>query len=188
MSKIIGLFSFVACFLFSIGSFSAENTNVIEQNVVLNVASVEIVSDYAPASSDNMDMTLYPTPSERIKDWISNHFFATSQGTDTVKFIITNASVLEEYIPSKGFSFTSHYKYSAMFSVRAIIVDEQGNTVRSFISKVWGTKTISDSSSIEEREESLSKMTDTLVASLAEQLSKGVQNNFQKYIDKNILN
>jgi len=192
MLKFTKVFLFVFCCL-GIGglSLSAKADEVpltIESNVILDVGKMEVTSDYAPTSSDNIDISLNPTPVSRIKEWLNKHFKAKGQGEDKVKFVITNASIVEEYIPPKGLSLSSAYKYNANFSVRASITNASGKEVKSFISKVWGTKTIPDSSTIEERTDTLAEMADTLIASLAEQISGGVQSTFKSYIDKNILN
>lgn len=160
----------------------------LEKEVILNAKNIEISSEYAPTSSDNVDISLSPTPSERIRDWIAKHFKVTAQGDNTVKFVVTNASILEEYVPPKGLSLSSTYKYKAAFTVKASVVNAQGEQVKSFISKVWGTKTIPDSSTIEERTDSLAELTDTLISSLADQISGGVQSTFQQYIERNIIN
>lgn len=154
---------------------------------VINAGSMEIISDYAPASADNIDISISPTPRIRIQDWLSQHFKVSGEGSNVLKFVITDASVLEDYTPPEGFSLSSVFTYKARFAVNAYIVNPDGENVASFISKVWGTKSIQDSSTIEERIDVLSEMTDTLVGSLAEQIKGGVNTTFAKYVKSNIM-
>ena len=151
-------------------------------DMVFNAKEIVISSDYTSEEENSVDSIMTPSPADKIKQRLSDIFFATTKGTDVLNFTITDASIKEEHTKSDSWFKRGQFKYTANFALNMQLVDSKGKVVASAICKSWGVRTISDNSSIEEREKSLSNMTDKLIDSLIVQVREEAEKGFAPYL------
>lgn len=155
---------------------------VADNTFTIQAKKIEIVSRYVPSSSANVDAVMKPSPKIMIEDWLNRTFKVTATGSDILRFTIKDASVTESEQKSGSWFESDLLKYTASFNVHLAIIDENGKVLASAVTKAWGTRSISDNTSIEEREKLVSEMADTLLQSLADRITTEIQTGFYKYL------
>lgn len=181
-ASVLGIFIFISSVSISAAQGISVPSAISASEIIFNVKEIVISSDYTPEDENSVDSIMTPSPADKIKQRLSDIFFATTEGTDVLNFTITEASIKEEHTKSDSWFKRGQFKYSANFALNMQLVDSKGKVIVSAICKSWGARTISDNSSIEEREKSLSDMTDKLIDSLILQVREESEKGFKPYL------
>jgi len=181
-ASVLGIFVFIIAASASAGEGNKVPLAAPASDIIFNAKDIVISSDYIPDTENNVDTIMTPSPAEKIKQRLADTFFATTEGTNVLNFIITEASIKEEYIKSDSWFSSGQFKYAANFALNMQLVDSKGKVIANAICKSWGVRTISGGSSIEEREKSLSDMTDKLIDNLILQVREEAERGFKPYL------
>ena len=181
-ASVLGIFIFIISVSVSVAQELPSSFTAPTSDIVFNVKEIVISSDYTPEEGGSVDSIMTPSPADKIKQRLSDIFFATTKGADVLNFTITDASIKEEHTKSDSWFKRGQFKYTANFALNMQLVDSKGKVIASAICKSWGVRTISDNSSIEEREKSLSDMTDKLIDSLIVQVREETEKGFAPYL------
>lgn len=169
--------------LISVGIAEAQEQISVGQNSFdIEAARMEILNEYKPMDSNHIDVGMEPSPAVLIDDWLRRTFKANGDGENILRFKIMDASIVESEIKSDSWFSSDSLKYTARFVVSMTIVSPENKVISNAVSKAWGARTISDNTSIEERENLVAEMSNVLLENLGNQVINEIQTGFTKYL------
>jgi hypothetical protein len=144
----------------------------------------EIVQEFSPPLTHPHVEHLMPLPPHKaIATWARDRLHTTGVGTQTLRVVIHDASVTEKALHTKsgvsGFlTDEPEATYTATVDVEVQLVNPDGSIDRRNRVTGWRAKSISEKSSLADREAAWFAMVEALMADLDSQLEAGVRENF----------
>lgn len=150
-----------------------------ESPIVLEVGQIEIKSEFTPTFQRPNVEHLFPVSIEKsARLWATDRLKASGEPADrTAEFIIKDASVTEEEVPSEKAFYKDNLHYKAVLSVVLRINTPDAHTQTAMES--WREISIPVDTSIENKEIAWSKMTDKLM----ESFNQSMENNIRQYLN-----
>ncbi len=126
------------------------------QKIRLKADSIKFISSYnLPTRAPNVDQLMLVFPEQLIHKWAVNRFGVDRTPDRYVRFLIIDASIIEEKIYTGGsMSKSAKHKYNGRFEVSLQITDKEGR-VLSETRKAVDSRYFTDSTTVIEQEASL---------------------------------
>lgn len=152
--------------------------------ITLEVGSIEVVSEFVPSFERPNVEHLFPVSIEKsARIWASDRLEVTGKPSDrTAKFIIKDASVVEEKIEAEQLFYKDNLRYKAMLSVVLQITAPDGKSQTNL--DTWREITIPVDTSVEDKERAWSNMTNKLM----EEFDKRMEQNIRRYLNMYVKN
>ena len=114
-ASVLGIFIFIISVSVSVAQEFPTPFAAPTSDIVFNAKEIVISSDYTSEEENSVDSIMTPSPADKIKQRLSDIFFATTKGTDVLNFTITDASIKEEHTKSDSWFKRGQFKYTANF-------------------------------------------------------------------------
>ncbi len=153
----------------------------------LGVDRIEIVYAYTPPMrAPNVEHRLPTSPMEAAKHWAEERLQA-SAGPAIARFIIRNAKVVEEKLPTTGgflgyFTIDQGARYEATLDVFLEIVDGKGKRLAFAEAKANYTQTVPEDMSINERESYWFRLTENLLKSFDQEMGAAIREHLSDFL------
>ena len=191
---------FKKCFIFFAiaGLFSACETAITPNQfsdlrythvppISLAVARVEVINTYQTSTKKPHVEAQFPvSPAKAAKNWARDRLSAAG-GTDVARATITKASVVE--VPLKrstgirgAFTNDQSERYDATLALKIDILDSRGNLLGTVSSQAKRSQTVSEDSSLAEREQVWFRMLESMMTDLNRSLEKQVRQHFSRWL------
>jgi len=180
------------CFALSVGTACTTPPPAISQpqltyahqaKIHLDVDAIEIVHAYVPPMRAPNVEHLFPTsPMKTVERWATDRLAAagTSRTGRTARFVILDAKVVEEKLPTTGgisgyFTVDQGARYTAALEARLEIIDAQG-TRRAFAeAKAFRDQTVPENASVNKREDYWFRLTEDLLKDFDREMETAIQ-------------
>lgn len=150
--------------------------------IVLDVAEVEVVETYvAPLKPPNIEHTLSVTPAESVRLWVQARLKAGGT-VGKARVTIRQASIVEVQLPRttgiRGwFTTDQSQRYDGTLSVSIQIDQPNKNFIGSTESVVTSSKSVSEDTTLDQRQATWDGMVHDMARDLDGQLSQGIRAN-----------
>jgi hypothetical protein len=184
-SFVFVIFSLASCQINSASQVFPELTFQHLKLLSLNVARLEIVSSYnQPMRPPNVDHLFHTQPASALSRWAKDRLHAN--GTNSfARFTIIEASVTETKLDKKKgiigvFTKDQSERYYAVLEAKLEIFDDSGHSKGFAKARVTRSVTVSEDSSINQREQAWFNLTEKLVKDINAELEE----NILKYLSR----
>jgi len=153
----------------------------------LNVASVEIVSEYqAPLQAPNVEHLMKTPPEKALKRWAADRLVAKG-ASNTARFTVNDAKVVQEALPVKegvkGFFTTDQsVRYSATAEGTLEIFDANGFRLAFANARVSRSRTLAEDASINERERMWFDLVEALSTDFDQEMERNIKAHAGGYV------
>jgi len=155
--------------------------------ISLAVARIEIINNHHPSTKKPRVESEFPvSPAKVASNWLSDRLSAVG-GTDVVRATVTKAMVIE--VPLKkssglrgAFTNDQSERYDATLALKIDILDRRGNFLGTVSSQAKRSQTVSEDSSLAEREQVWFRMVESMMTDLNRSLEKQVRQHFSRWL------
>ncbi len=155
--------------------------------LVFDVGSVAIALDYqAPLAAPNVDHLFPVPPAEGLRRWLSGRV-KSGGGDGDVRFVITDASVIETRLALKkgltgAFTKEQSERYDARIEAVLEIRDGGGARLGFAEANVTRSTTVREDANINERELAWFKLTEALMKDFDAEMEKSIRRHLIKWL------
>ncbi len=155
--------------------------------ISLAVSRIEVINNHKPSTkAPRVELEFPVSPAKVASNWLSDRLSAIG-GQDVVQAIITKASVLE--VPLKrsrgirgAFTNDQSERYDATLALKINILDSRGNLLGTVSSEAKRSQTVSEDSTLAQREQVWFRMVEAMMNDLNRSLEKQVAQYFSRWI------
>ena len=153
----------------------------------LGVNQIEVVYAYTPPlHAPNIEHRLPISPTQAVKRWTQGRLQA-SAGPDIARFIIRDAKVVEEKLPTTGgflgyFTIDQGARYDATLDVLLEIVDGRGKRHAFTEATANYTQTVPEDISINERENYWFGLMENLLKIFDQEMETAIHNHLSDFL------
>lgn len=169
----------------------AEMRFTAQPPLVFGTQGPEVVSNFrAPLADPHVEHLMPVTPEKAIRTWAADRLQTTGVGSDTLRVMIDDASVIETPLDTEGgvrgfFTDQQDIRYEARAVVAVQIVDARGQVRAEANTTVQRVRTLSEKASLAEREQMWFELVERLMQDVDSQLSSGIRRYFQDHLVAN---
>ena len=155
--------------------------------ISLAVARIEVINNHQPSTKKPRVESEFPvSPAKVASNWLIDRLSAVG-GTDVVRATVTKARVVE--VPLKrstgirgAFTNDQSERYDATLALKIDILDSRGNLLGTVSSQAKRSQTVSEDSSLAEREQVWFRMVESMMTDLNRSLEKQVRQHFSRWL------
>ena len=158
------------------------------QPIVFRAGSLKIVMDYKPPlKAPNVDHLFPESPANALEQW-ANERLKITRGDETVRFIITDASVIGTRLPlQKGLAamFTKEQseRYDARIEATLEIRNKNGIRQGFVETNVKRSVTVREDANINQRELVWFKLTESIMKDFNVEMDKNIHRHLQQWLE-----
>ena len=156
--------------------------------LIMAITSKAVIEEYVPPLKDpNVEHYFPIPPTQFVRNWVRDRIRVMG-GLHKLRLRIIDASVVRQPLEvTKGwraiFVNDQSDKYTAKFTIRLEIQDNQSSNVVSWIeAKSTYSKTVPESASINERDQAYLELTEAAMAALDLELEQQIMSHFSPYL------
>lgn len=148
--------------------------------IALDVSKVEVISNYVPPmKAPNVEHQFPIQPEAALKRWAADRLKPDGHG-DTARFVITNASVVEQDLPmSKGlsgvFKKEQAQRYDGTAEATLEIVDARGVRKGFAAARAFYSRTVREDASMNDRERAWFEIVEALMLVFNGEMEKNMR-------------
>ena len=155
--------------------------------ISLAVARVDVINNYhTSAKKPHVESEFPISPAKVASNWLRDRISAVG-GSDVVQATVTKASVLE--VPLKrssgirgAFTNDQSERYDATLALKIDIIDFRGNLLGTVSSEAKRSQTVSEDSTLAQREQVWFRMVEAMMNDLNRSMEKQVAQYFSRWI------
>lgn len=159
----------------------------VGQKIKLKAQDIKFISSYNPPNrAPNVDHLLLVYPEQIIHKWAVNRFTIDKTPDRHVRFLIKDASIVEENVVTGGSLDKSvKQQYTGKFEVTIQIVDSEGRVLIETSASVMRREVIGKEASLEAREKLWVSLTFDLIKQLSARLDHDLSSpSFNEFIER----
>lgn len=157
------------------------------QKIKLKAQDIKFISSYNPPNRlPNVDHMLLVYPEQIMHKWAVNRFTVDRTPDRHVRFLIKDASIIEENVVTGGsLNKSVKQQYTGKLDVTIQIVDSEGRVLIETSSSVMRREIVEKDVSLEEREKVWINMTFDLIKQLSNRLDHDLSSpSFNEFIER----
>ena len=156
------------------------------KKIRLKAQNIKFISSYNPPNrAPNIDHLLLVTPEQIVHKWAENRFAVNGTPDRFVRFLIKDASIVEENVITGSCFKTVMQQYTGKLEVTIQIVDSEGRVLIETTAQAVKRELMEGSSSIEERQKVWVNLMFDLVRLLSARLDADVSSPaFNDFVDR----
>ena len=155
--------------------------------ISLAVARVDVINNYhTSAKKPHVESEFPISPAKVASNWLRDRLSAVG-GSDVVQATVTKASVIE--VPLKrssgirgAFTNDQSERYDATLALKIDILDSRGNLLGTVSSEAKRSQTVSEDSTLAQREQVWFRMVEAMMADLNRSLEKQLRQHFSRWL------
>lgn len=152
--------------------------------ITLAAMGPELIVNYvSPRHDPNVEHLMPLSPETAIRTWVQDRLQCTGFGTNTIRVVVDDASVVEVPLETKGgvkgfFTTEAEVRYDAKAAVTVQLLDGNGAVLVQIRQNAWRTRSVSEKASMAEREKSWYELIELMMQDLDGALESGIRSYF----------